>query len=64
MGRKKILGDGFVMEQSLYERNPKGWDEVDGVKLPSVSPWAQLEQQDIDRVHAIWSRGQHVVGDH
>lgn len=23
--------------------NPKGWQEVDGVALPSVSPWADLE---------------------
>lgn len=21
--------------------NPKGWEEVDGVKLPPVSPWAE-----------------------
>lgn len=36
--------------------NPKGWQEVDGVVLPSVSPWAKVSQSDLDAVHAIWSK--------
>ena len=36
--------------------NPKGWEEVDGVKLPPVSPWALLDQDHLDRIHEIWVR--------
>jgi hypothetical protein len=44
--------EGFVIDRP----NPKGWDEVDGVKLPSVSPWAQISDADLETVHAWWSR--------
>lgn len=30
-----------VVEFGLDYQNPKGWDEVDGVKLPSVEAWAE-----------------------
>lgn len=40
----------------IEQPNPEGWQEVDGVALPSVSPWAQLDQSDLDKVHAVWTR--------
>lgn len=43
-----------VLGADVPRSNPKGWQEVDGVVLPSVSPWAQLEQSDLDTVHRIW----------
>lgn len=30
--------------------NPKGWDEVDGVKLPSVETWADLSEVERKKV--------------
>jgi hypothetical protein len=42
--------EGFVERE-----NPRDWQEVDGVKLPPVSPWAQIDQRDLDSVHAIWA---------
>lgn len=49
---------GREAHQRLAEAgiNPLGWDEIDGVKLPSVSPWAQLDQADLDKVHEIWRK--------
>ena len=34
--------------------NPPGWQEVDGVKLPSVTTWADLSDDELDAVHARW----------
>lgn len=41
----------------LPRPNPKGWDEVDGVKLPSVSPWAAIDDDELEARHRIWLAG-------
>lgn len=34
--------------------NPKGWDHVDGVKLPPVCTWADLSDEEIEASHRHW----------
>lgn len=42
--------EGFPLAQA----NPKGWQEVDGVALPSVDSWAQRDRTALDTATQLW----------
>jgi hypothetical protein len=45
--------EGFTELQLANLPNPKGWQEVDGVKLPAIN-WAERSDEEIEAAFQEW----------